>query len=63
LTTLSKQIEIKRTEYYDMLERNNKHMNIDGWLEWFCANVLEAQKYALTLIDFTIQKTKLLDRA
>ena len=61
LTTLSRQIESKRKEYYDILEKSNKDMNIQKWLEWFCEIVLEAQKYALSLIDFTICKTKLLD--
>jgi Fic family protein len=61
LTTLSRQIEIKRKEYYDILEKSNKDMNIQVWLEWFCITVLQAQKYALNLVEFTIKKTKILD--
>ena len=60
-TTLSRQIQIQRKEYYEILEKSNKNMNIQSWLEWYCNIVLQAQKYALTLIDFTIQKTKILD--
>ncbi len=61
LTTLSRQIQIQRSQYYEILEKSNKNMNIHSWLEWYCITVLEAQKYALTLINFTIQKTKILD--
>jgi len=61
-TTLSRQIEIQRKEYYLMLERNNKNMDIQTWLEWFCETTIKAQKYALELTQFTISKTKILDR-
>lgn len=61
-TTLSRQIEIQRKQYYTMLEKNNKSMKIQSWLEWFCETVIEAQKYALELTQFTIQKTKIFDR-
>jgi Fic family protein len=61
-TTLSRQIEKQRKEYYDILEKSNKAMNIEAFIEWFCVAILDAQKYALSLINFTIQKTKLLDR-
>lgn len=60
-TTLSRQIQIQRKEYYEILEKSNKNMNIRSWLDWYCNIVLQAQKYALMLIDFTIKKTKLLD--
>lgn len=60
-TILSRQIQIQRKEYYEILEKSNKNMNIRSWLDWYCNTVLQAQKYALMLIDFTIKKTKLLD--
>lgn len=61
MTILSRQIEIKKKEYYLMLERNNKTMEISSWIVWFSQTVIEAQKYALTVVDFTIAKTKMLD--
>lgn len=61
MTTLSRQIELQRKEYYQMLERNNKTMEIGSWLLWFSQVVLEAQKYAMRTVEFTIAKTKMLD--
>ncbi len=60
-TTLSRQIERTKSEYYEMLASNNMTMQIQGWIEWFAQTALEAQQYALGLIGFTIRKAQILE--
>ena len=62
LIALAHAIETRRMGYYQALEDNNKALEITGWLEWFAETVLAAQARSQNLIDFTIEKTKLLDR-
>lgn len=62
LTALSLLIQKNRPAYYQELEAANKAMEIDRWLDWFGKMVLEAQQYSLSWIEFTIAKTRLLDR-
>jgi Fic family protein len=62
LLALSQTIQRNRNSYYDALEHNNKDIEITGWLEYFCATVIEAQKQSQITIDFLIEKTKLYDR-
>ncbi len=63
LIALSNLIYKRRKTYYDMLEKNNKDLEITSWLSYFAKEILEAQKYTQRLIDFTITKTKFYDRA
>lgn len=62
LIALAHTIETQRKAYYDALENNNKTLEITDWLLWFAETVLAAQARSQSLIDFTIEKTKLLDR-
>ena len=62
LTALAATILAKRNAYYAALEANNKHQEITPWLIWFAATVIEAQRRSITLVDFLIDKTRLLDR-
>lgn len=48
--------------YYEALERANRRIDITEWLSWFAGVALEAQRRCLTLAEFVIAKTKLLDR-
>lgn len=61
LIALSQIIEKRKNEYYNFLEKNNRILQVDSWLEWFCSIVLEAQEYSLSVIDFIIKKTKIFD--
>lgn len=61
LLGLSHTIAMKKKSYYNALELNNKHMQIDNWLEYFSQTILEAQDYTLGMIDFLIKKAKLYD--
>ena len=62
LIALAHAIETRRKGYYQALEDNNKTLEITGWLHWFAETVLSAQARSQSLIDFIIEKTKLLDR-
>ncbi len=62
LIALSPVIQSRRRAYYDVLEANNKKMEVGAWLAWFAETVLDAQAHTQRLIDFLIAKTKLYDR-
>ena len=62
LTALAATILAKRNAYYAALEANNKHQEITPWLRWFAATAVEAQRRAIALVDFLIDKTRFLDR-
>lgn len=62
LIALSPVIQRKRAAYYDVLEANNKNMEVGGWLSYLAEKVLEAQAHTHRLVDFLIAKTKLHDR-
>jgi Fic family protein len=62
LTALAATILIKRKAYYDALEANNKLTEITPWLSWFAATAIEAERRAIALVEFLIDKTRLLDR-
>ena len=61
LIALSHIISLNRAAYYEALEKNNQTLEITDWLIYFSNTILQAQKYSIRLIDFLIQKTKLLD--
>ncbi len=62
LTALAATILARRKNYYEALEAANKQNEITGWLAWFAATTIEAQRRAIALVEFLIDKTKLLDR-
>lgn len=61
LIALSRQIEKDRKGYYNMLEANNKSMDVELWLVWFAHTAIKAQDYSLALIGHIIAKTRMLD--
>lgn len=62
LCALAATLLAKRPAYYAAIEANNKLLEISGWLTWFAAATIEAQRRAIALVDFLIEKTRLLDR-
>lgn len=62
LLALSQTIHEGRKRYYAMLEESNTELEVTAWLEYFAETVLDAQGYALRLVDFLIAKTRLHDR-
>lgn len=62
LIALAATILAKRKAYYEVLERNNTETEITDWLAWFAATAIEAQRRTMALVEFLIDKTRLLDR-
>lgn len=63
LIALSQEIQKDRKEYYLMLEKSNKEIEITPWIDYFSKTILNAQNNTQKLMDFLIQKTKFYDRA
>ncbi len=59
---LAATILAQRKNYYEALEAANKNNQITVWLAWFAGVVLEAQHRTIALVEFLIDKAKLLDR-
>ena len=62
LTALAATILARRKSYYEALEAANKENEITRWLLWFAGVAIEAQRRTIALVEFLIDKTKLLDR-
>jgi Fic family protein len=62
LTALAATILAQRKSYYEALEAANKENEITHWLMWFAGVAIEAQRRTIALVEFLIDKTKLLDR-
>ena len=62
LLALSHTIEKNKSAYYLALEANNKGLEIDGWIEFFCNIILNAQDHTILIIQFIIEKGKFYDR-
>jgi Fic family protein len=62
LITLAATILLRRKAYYEALEAANKQNEITNWVGWFAGIVIEAQRRTIALVEFVIDKTKLLDR-
>jgi len=62
LITLAATILLQRKAYYEALEAANKHNEITNWVAWFAGITIEAQRRTIALVEFLIDKTKLLDR-
>lgn len=52
----------RQKEYYQALEDASIRLDIDGWLIWFAAAVIESQRRAYAQIAFTLDKARLLAR-
>ena len=62
LTALAATILSRRKGYYEALEAANKENETTRWLMSFAAVIIEAQRRTIALVEFLIDKTKLLDR-
>ncbi len=62
LTALAAAILARRKAYYEAFEAANKHNEITAWLAWFAGVTIEAQRRTIALVEFLIDKAKLLDR-
>lgn len=62
LMALAATILARRKGYYEALEAANKENEITRWLMWFAGVAIAAQRRTIALVEFLIDKTKLLDR-
>lgn len=62
LIAASKVLEGKKKEYYRALEFCNRTLEATAWVEFFANVVLEAQEESLNLLNFIIEKSKLLTK-
>ena len=62
LTALALTMLARRKAYYEALERNNTGIELSDWLRWFAGIAIEAQQRTTALIEFLLDKTRLLDR-
>jgi len=62
LIALAATILSRRKSYYEALGAANRQNEITGWLAWFAGAVIEAQRRALAVTEFLINKAKLFDR-
>lgn len=60
LISVSKILEEGKKEYYKRLEECNCALEIDRWISYFSAKILEAQKSSLEILEFLIAKAKIL---
>jgi Fic family protein len=62
LIVLAYTIERKREDYYATLERNNKDLQINGWLTYFANTILQAQDNTIKRVDFYVAKAKFYEK-
>ena len=62
LTALAATILVRHKSYSEALEATNKENEFTRWLMWFTGVAIEAQRRSIALVEFLIDKTKLLDR-
>jgi Fic family protein len=60
LLAISKVLEKKKKEYYAALERCNRTLEVDHWVEFFVGAILQAQEESMALLYFLIEKSKML---
>lgn len=60
IIAVSKILEKRKKDYYAALERCNRTLSIDHWMEFFSNAIVQAQKESLELLHFLIDKTKMM---
>ncbi|MBA3958224.1 MAG: Fic family protein [Parachlamydiaceae bacterium] len=60
LIAVSKVLERRKKEYYAALERCNRTLDVDHWVEFFADVVLQAQEESMRLLYFLMEKAKML---
>ena len=60
LIALSKILEKRKKEYYAALEKCNRTLEVQEWVEFFAHMVLQAHDESMNLLYFLIEKSKML---
>ncbi len=61
LLSLSTTIQNNKGEYYNALKKAQRTNQINEWIDYFCRIIIESQKDAKNLIEFTLKKTRFFD--
>ena len=61
LLSISKIIEQDKKQYYNQLKLAQKGLDITAWVNYFTQLILDAQKDAKELVQFTLRKAKFFD--
>ncbi len=61
LIAISKMLEKRKKEYYSSLEKCNRTLEVQQWVEFFAHVVLEAHEESMSLLYFLIKKSKMLN--
>lgn len=61
LIAVSKVLESRKKEYYAALERCNRTLEVDHWVSFFCQAILQAQEESTKLLQFLMDKAKILN--
>lgn len=62
LIAISKVLEQRKKEYYAALEKCNRTLEVNAWVEFFAQAIMEAENNAACLLNFLIEKSKLMNR-
>ena len=62
MLSLSKIIENNKAAYYGALKEAQRSLDITAWINYFASVILEAQRDAKAMVQFTLKKAKFFDR-
>jgi Fic family protein len=62
LIAISKMLEKWKKEYYSALEKCNRTLEVQHWVEFFSSVILQAHEESMSLLYFIIEKSKMLKR-
>jgi Fic family protein len=54
-------LEKRKKEYYAALEKCNRSLEVEQWVEFFGSIIIEAHKESMSLLTFLIEKSKTLN--
>jgi Fic family protein len=62
IMSVSQTIEKDRNKYYSELKKAQRTLEINSWLLYFSQVLVDAQKSALEILDFSVKKTQFSDK-
>ena len=62
IMSISQTIEKNRNKYYAELKKAQTTLEINSWLLYFSQFLIDAQKNALEILDFSVKKTQFFDK-
>jgi Fic family protein len=62
MLSLSKTIEQNKKAYYGTLKQAQRSLEITSWIHYFTLIILDAQRDAKSMVQFTLKKAQFLDR-